>query len=263
MVTKANPMNFFLKNPPVWASILPIQIIGLYPIYLLITGQAVTWWWQAFIPGYICLFMLGASAGYHRLISHRHFQTSKTWKRILIFFGIMSGQGSPLTWAAIHRGYHHRHSDTDQDLHTPKHGFWHSYITWMFKTRSVSVKSVKDLRQDPDIIFAHRNFLRIFFTTNLIVAFIDTNLWLFLLVLPAWVSYQSISLTTSFNHIEKLGYKNYPVRDTSVNCIWLWPLVLGEAWHNNHHGAPRSASMTKRWWEIDPTYWLIRIIRKN
>jgi fatty-acid desaturase len=249
----------FLHNP----CILPVQILGLYPLYLLISGDAVSWWWCAFLPGYICLFTLGISAGYHRLISHKAFTTSTFFKRAILFFGILSGQGSPITWVAIHRGYHHKYSDTDKDLHSPMHGFWHSYITWMFKTPKIGLRSVGDLQRDTDIIFAHKNFVSIFFITNIIVACIDINLWMYLLLLPAWVAFQTISITTSFNHIECFGYKNKNCDDTSVNCVWLWPLIFGDAWHNNHHMAPKSANMRVRWWELDPTYWLIKLIKTS
>jgi stearoyl-CoA desaturase (delta-9 desaturase) len=65
------------------------------------------------------------------------------------------------------------------------------------------------------------------------------------------------------NALSKLGYRNYPTKDDSVNCPWLFPLLLGEAWHNNHHGDGRNPNYGRRWWELDPTFWLIKIIEKK
>jgi len=260
MATKAKIIFQNLINNP---TLLFVQIFGLYAIYLVLFGNAPVWWWIAFIPGYLCIFIIGISAGYHRYLAHKSFPTNRFVKRLILFFGILSGQGSPLTWVAIHRGYHHRHADTDKDLHSPIHGFLSSYITWMFRIKRLSYSSVKDLRKDQDIIFAHNHFVKIFLLTNLLIICISVNLWLYLFILPAWVAFQTISITTSFNHIEFLGYKNYPTSDRSINCIWLWPFILGDAWHNNHHGNPKTSNMKIRWWELDPTFWIIKIIQKS
>ena len=249
--------------PNLWGSIIPMQFFGVYALYRIFTGTAPEGWWMLSIVGYICLAMLGVSAGYHRLFSHRGFKVNLLTKRILLWFGILAGQGGPVFWIGIHRGYHHRHPDKPGDAHSPRDGFWHSYILWMFKRSSMSIKSVIDLLRDNDMVFAHKHYIKIFWLTHLLVALISFDLWLFLLALPAFITLHSFLIQTSVTHIPFMGYRNYNTKDDSVNCPLLFPVILGEAWHNNHHGDVRNVNFGRRWWELDPTYWLICLIRSN
>jgi stearoyl-CoA desaturase (delta-9 desaturase) len=229
----------------------------------IILGTAPTWWWVAVIIGYVCMKMLGISAGYHRLFCHNGYKVNVFTKRLLLWFGIIAGQGSPVYWIGIHRGYHHRYADTDKDAHSPKHGFWHSYILWMFKMKTMSIRSVVNLLRDPDMVFAHKHYIKIFWVSHLIVALISFNLWLYLMGLAAFITLHSFLIQTSVTHLSNAGYRNYKVKDDSVNVPWLFPFILGEAWHNNHHGDSRNPNYGRRWWEFDPTYWLIKLIRKK
>jgi stearoyl-CoA desaturase (delta-9 desaturase) len=79
---------------------------------------------------------------------------------------------------------------------------------------------------------------------------------------PAFISFHSYAINTSVNHYTKLGYKNYETKDDGVNVTWLFPVILGEAWHNNHHGDAGNYNFGGRnWWEFDPTRVLINLIR--
>ena len=246
-----------------WGSIVPMQIIGLYAMYSISVGSAPVWWWIPVAVGYVCLMMLGVSAGYHRLFSHKSFAVNRPTKLLLLWFGILAGQGSPLFWIGIHRGYHHRYADREGDAHSPRDGFWHSYILWMFKRDSMSIRSVVDLLQDPDMVFAHKHYIKILWITNLVVALISIDLWIYLLAFPAFITLHSFLIQTSVTHLHWSGYRNYNVKDDSVNVPWLFPIILGEAWHNNHHGEGRNPNFGRRWWELDPTYWLIKLIEKR
>lgn len=261
------PIKQLVKNTfhftNLWGSIIPMQFIGVYAIYSIIAGHAPTWWWIATVIGYVCIKMLGVSAGYHRLFSHKGFSVNPLTKRILLWFGTLAGQGSPLFWIGIHRGYHHRYADREGDAHSPRDGFWHSYILWMFKRDTMSIRSVVDLLQDPDMVFAHKHYIKILWITNLLVALISVDLWIYLLALPAFITLHSFLIQTSMTHIPHFGYRNYNVKDNSVNVPWLFPVILGEAWHNNHHGDGRNPNYGRRWWEIDPTFWLIKLIAKK
>lgn len=254
-----NTLNF----TNLWGVILPLQALGIFSIYNIVVGGAPDWWWISFIIGYVCIKMLGVSAGYHRLFSHKSFQTSPLIKKILLYFGMLSGQGSPIFWIGIHRGYHHRHADKDLDAHSPQHGFWHSYILWMFKRSKMSIRSVIDLTKDKDMVFCHKNYIKIVWATHLVLILIDINLWLYLLVLPSFIALHSFLLQTSVTHLSWAGYRNYKTDDHSVNSPWLWPLILGEAWHNNHHGDGRNPNFGRKYWELDPTFWLIKLIKSR
>ena len=239
-----------------------MQVFGILSIYNISVGSTPWWWWIATIIGYICLTMLGISAGYHRLFCHRSFTVNIVIKRLLLWLGIMAGQGSPIFWIGIHRGYHHRYADTDKDAHSPKHGFWHSYILWMFKRDSMSIRSTVDLIRDPDMVFAHKHYIKILWATHLILALISIDLWMYLLMFPAFITLHGFLSQTSLTHISFMGYRNYNTSDNSVNSPWLFPFILGEAWHNNHHGESRNPNYNRKWWELDPTYWIICLIKK-
>jgi stearoyl-CoA desaturase (delta-9 desaturase) len=182
-----------------------------------------------------------------------------------MWFGAMSSQGSPISWVTIHRGYHHRYADTDRDPHSPEHGFWHSYIGWMFKLRvgGMNPKYIPDLLRDKDCLFFHKYYNEILFGSHLLLILISFDFWLYAVLLPVFITFHSYSINTSVNHYTKFGYKNYETKDNGLNVVWLFPLLLGEAWHNNHHGNTKSATFGKNKWELDPTYWLIKLIKKS
>lgn len=256
------------KFSNLWGSIVPINIIGIYSIFLIANGSAPSWWWLGTALGYFLLAIAGISIGYHRLFSHKAFKTHSIIRQVLLFFGVMAGQGSPIFWIGIHRGCHHRYSDKSKDAHSPSHGFLHSYILWMFKRDSTSLwgfapRSIIDLLKSSDMMFYHKNYIKIFIGVHILLALISIDIWLYFLVLPTFITLHSYCLQTSLTHYKKIGYTNFQTNDQSVNVPWLFPVILGEAWHNNHHGAGRSANFGgRRWWELDPTYWIICLIRK-
>jgi stearoyl-CoA desaturase (delta-9 desaturase) len=246
---------------PMWGGWFPIQAAGVYTIF----AAAPDYWWVYTMLGYVLLMMLGLSACYHRLLSHRSFQTGRVRKCFMIWCAIMSGQGSPIYWVLIHRGYHHRLADTDRDPHSPRQGFWHSYFLWMFKMKqdSLSPKYAVDLMRDADVVFAHKHYLAIFWVSHIVIYLISPVAWLWGVMLPAFIAFHSYAINTSVNHWTKFGYKNYETKDDGVNVVWLWPFILGEAWHNNHHGRAGNSNFGKLWWELDPTHWLIWLIRSD
>jgi stearoyl-CoA desaturase (delta-9 desaturase) len=249
------------KLPQLWGVIVPSHIVAIIALF---TVSIPVWWWVALLVGYVCLKMIGIAAGYHRLFCHRGYKVSRPIKLITLYFGVLAGQGSPIAWCSIHRGYHHRHADTPKDLHSPRDGFWHSYMAWMFKHVNISVRSTIDLQRDPDMLFTHKYYTYIIWTTHLLLVMISVQLWVFLLLLPSVITLHLFLLQTSVTHIPWMGYHNYIVKDDSVNSPWLFPLILGEAWHNNHHGEGRNPNYGgRRWWEIDPTFWLIQLIRTD
>lgn len=252
-----------LALPQLWGVIIPMHLFGAWAIYQLFSGNAPAWWWIAGIVGYFVTLIVGIASGYHRLFCHRGYKVSKLTKRIILWCGVIAGQGSPIMWCSIHRGYHHRYADTPKDLHSPNDGFWHSYILWMFKYSKISVRSTVDLQRDPDILFAHKYYIPIVWVSHLVVALISFDLWLYLMLLPAMITLHCFLAQTSLTHCRFLGYRNYDVKDNSVNVPWLFPFILGEAWHNNHHAAGKNPNYRRRWWELDPAYWFIQLVRTH
>jgi stearoyl-CoA desaturase (delta-9 desaturase) len=255
-----------IKQPNLWGSVIPMLLLGAWSSYNIVLGIAPNWWWVATITGYICLMMIGISAGYHRYLSHKGFEVSRSIKFFMLWCGAIAGQGSPIFWVTVHRGYHHRFADKAGDPHSPNDGFFHSYILWMFKLTNgnLSPRSCIDLMRDTDVMFFHNHYQKIFWISHVVIALISFDLWLYTVVFPAFITLHSFSITTSMNHSKNHGYKNYYQNNDSVNVLWLFPFILGEAWHNNHHGDPGNPNFGhKHWWELDPTYWLIKLIRKS
>ena len=258
---KTNVLKNFFKQTNLWAGIVPIQLIGIYALYSIVVGNAPSWWWIASIIGYVCLVMIGVSAGYHRLICHKGYQVHPLVRKIILYFGALAGQESPIFWATVHRGYHHLHADRAKDPHSPRHGFFHSYIGWMFTLEdNLSPRYTIDLLRDSYCAFIHRHYHKILWITYGIVALINLDLCLYLLIFPAFIGLHTFGINTSLNHYRQIGYRNYDTKDDSVNSPWLFFLILGEAWHNNHHGRPGEPNYGRRWWELDPTYYFIKLV---
>jgi len=263
--TFKNMLKNTFKQPNLWGGIIPMQIFGLWALYKIFTGQAPDWWWVSVIFGYVCIMMLGISACYHRLLSHRGFQVHPVVKRIMLWFAAIGGQGSPIFWSIVHRDFHHKYTDQDRDPHSPRDGFWHSYMLWMFKIteKDLGSRGCLDLMRDPDCQFVHKHYQTILWISHGLLALISIDLWLYTMLLPAFIALHSFALQTSLNHSQSYGYTNYQVDNDSKNVIWLFPLILGEAWHNNHHAQAANPNYGHRhWWELDPTYYLIKLISR-
>lgn len=245
--------------------IIPINFFGFYAFYQIIFGAAPTWWWIAALIGFILQKEIGIAAGFHRLFSHGSFKTNRAIKLFILWCGIIAGQGSVFFWATTHRGYHHRFADTDKDPHSPMHGFWHSYIFWLFKIREkdLSIKPIIDLLKDKDLVFSHRYYHQILFSSHLAVFLIDPAIWLYFMALPMFITFHVFCIQTSLVHNPKMGYRNYDTKDNSVNSPILFLFSQGECWHNNHHGEGRNPNYSRKWWELDPTFWLIKLLRSK
>lgn len=254
-----------LKQPNLWAAAVPLQLLGLYSLIEVYHNGFDIILLIYFILGTICIEILGVSIGLHRWASHKSFEVKSFWKPIMLFFSCLACQGSAIFWATIHRSYHHRYSDTEKDPHAFKHGFWHSYILWMFTIDEgkYNGKRILDLLTDKTVVFFHKFYIPILWISNIIIFNIDYNFWLYFIIMPSFITFHKFCLQTSIVHYSKLGYKNFLTNDDSVNIPWLFFITFGEAWHNNHHANPKSCKVVKvKWWEIDPTYLIVKLINK-
>jgi stearoyl-CoA desaturase (delta-9 desaturase) len=206
--------------------------------------------------------MFGITAGYHRYFSHRAFRTSRWFQFVLACVAQSSTQKGVLWWAACHR-HHHRHSDTEADVHSPRlQGFLYSHFLWVFarSNRSLPPGSVRDLTRFPELIFLNRFYMLppivlataiwlIGGWTDLIVGFF----WSTVLLYHATFAINSLAHTT--------GWQPYDTRDDSRNNWWLAVITMGEGWHNNHHIYQRSARQGFRWYEVDATFYILTVLK--
>jgi stearoyl-CoA desaturase (Delta-9 desaturase) len=219
--------------------------------------------WHAIAIGIVLywLRMFAITAGYHRYFSHRAYATSRVFQFILAFLAQSSTQKSVLWWAAKHR-HHHLHSDTENDVHSPRHkGFIYSHVGWIFHRShdGTDLVKVEDFASYPELMWLHR--------FELLPAIIVGTLcfiiagWSGLVVGFFWstvVLYHATFCINSLAHVH--GHKRYVTGDDSRNN-WLLALVtMGEGWHNNHHAYQSSAQQGFRWWEIDVTYYVLVVL---
>jgi stearoyl-CoA desaturase (delta-9 desaturase) len=202
--------------------------------------------------------MFGVTAGYHRYFSHRSFKTSRAGQFVLALLAQLSAQRGILWWAAKHR-HHHRHSDSVDDVHSPRHhGFWYAHLGWIFRPQHnrTDYDVVPDLARYPELRFLDRH-------QYLPAAVLAVIVWLVagwpgLVVGFFWSTvalYHGTFMINSLAHVH--GTQRYVTGDDSRNNWWLALITLGEGWHNNHHAYQRSTRQGFRWWEIDPTFYAL------
>jgi stearoyl-CoA desaturase (Delta-9 desaturase) len=221
---------------------------------------------------------LGVTIGFHRLLTHRAFQTYPWMRYLFAILGSLSVQGPVIDWVADHRK-HHAFTDEHGDPHSPHagqgaglrgmlRGLWHAHVGWLFQTQgqASSRRFARDLVSDPTMRRINRAFpyialagLLLPFTLGLALgggslkAGLSALLWaglvrVFLLHHVTW----SINSICHF-----FGQRRFAIDDKSTNVFWLALPSLGEAWHHNHHAFPQSAFHGLRWYEVDPSGWLI------
>jgi len=214
---------------------------------------------------------LGIALCYHRLLTHRSFRTPKWFEYVLTTCGCLAWQGGPITWVGVHR-LHHKHADSDEDPHSPRHGFTWSHMLWMLQRKIDGIHgpdAAKDLQRDRGVRWLDRLFWvpQVVLAAGLIGAGWAVSGPMLALSWLVWgvgvrtiVVFHSTWFVNSAAHT--WGYQNYPEDDDSTNLWWVAILGFGEGWHNNHHRHPRSAAHGLRRFELDPTYWTIRLLEK-
>jgi len=213
---------------------------------------------------------LGITLCFHRLLTHRSFRLPKWLEYLLTVFGCLAWQGSSVQWVGTHR-IHHKHSDAKNDPHSPKEGFAWAHIFWCLHKESgdrCAADAAKDLLRDK----VHHLLHRVGWMLQLVLAAalfglgewiaggkgLSWALW-GICVRTVWV-YHGTWFVNSATHT--WGYRNYETKDHSTNLWWVALMSFGEGWHNNHHAHPRSAAHGLRRSELDPTYWLIRLLAR-
>lgn len=205
---------------------------------------------------------VGVTLGWHRLLSHRSFQTSKWLEYVLVFCGVLSLQGGPIWWVGLHR-HHHLYSDQDADHHDSCKGFWWSHMGWMFydvPAEKEIARFTKDIADDRFYQFLDKYFFPIQLVFAGFLFLLGGLPFLFWGVFVRLVLvYHTTWFVNSATH--KFGYRTYESEDRSTNCWWVALLAYGEGWHNNHHTYQYSARHGLKWWEIDLTWMMIQLLQ--
>jgi stearoyl-CoA desaturase (delta-9 desaturase) len=208
---------------------------------------------------------LGITLGYHRLLTHRSFEVWKPLEYVIAVLGVLALQGGPIDWVATHRA-HHAHSDADGDPHDSHRGMPWAHFEWLYRTNKDRVAPAERKRWAPDLVKdpVYRALEKYNPLVQLVLAaaLYFWGGWSFVVwgVFARLVyTYHCTWLVNSASHA--VGYRTYKTGDRSTNNWWVGILALGEGWHNNHHAFPFSARHGLRWFEFDPTWLTIRLLR--
>lgn len=205
--------------------------------------------------------MFGITAGYHRYFSHRSFKTSRPFAFLLAVLAQTSAQTGVIWWAAKHRD-HHRFSDTSADVHSPVvRRFWYAHVGWIFRKEhfDTDFAAVPDLSKYPELVWLDRNSYLPAILLGVVVLLCAG--WSGLVVGFLWSTVALWHSTFAINSVAHVvGRRRYLTGDQSRNNWWLALLTFGEGWHNNHHHYQSAARQGFRWYEIDLTYYVLRIL---
>jgi stearoyl-CoA desaturase (delta-9 desaturase) len=257
------------ETPLVWTNILVFALTMLgavvaVPWYGIVHGYG-TAAWLAFAV-FLCLNELSITAGYHRLWAHRAYDAHWSVRLAYLIFGTMALQNSVLVWASNHRSHHAFVDDNERDPYSARRGFWFSHIGWMLRdypSSRTTFANARDLQRDPMLMFQHRFYVPLAVAANvglpLLAGWLAGELWgVFLLggVLRLVVSHHFTFFINSLAHI--WGKQPYTDRNTARDNGLLAVLTFGEGYHNFHHLYGSDYRNGVRWWQWDPTKWLIR-----
>lgn len=255
-----------------WMRVVPFLLLHLACVAVFWTGSSAI---ALLIAGGLYLVRMFAITGfYHRYFSHRAFHTSRPVQFAFALLAASSAQRGPLWWASHHR-HHHRHADDEHDVHSPRrHGLLWAHAVWFLSRSNFATRDelIGDFARYPELRFLDR--FDLVAPLALAAGLYGLGTWLESafpglgtngLQLLVWgfcistvVLYHATFTVNSLAHT--LGTRRYATRDDSRNNWWLALLTLGEGWHNNHHHYPGAARQGFFWWEIDLTYYGLRVL---
>jgi stearoyl-CoA desaturase (Delta-9 desaturase) len=254
-----------------------VPFVGLVVAVVLLWNHGVNALDLGLLAGLYAVTGLAVTVGYHRLLTHRAFQSPRSVEYTLAVLGSMAVEGSVIDWVADHRK-HHAHADREGDPHSPHvgdgsglRGLWHAHVGWILghgEDRADPRRHARDLLEDRGMRLIAGAFpllvavgLALPFAVGLLVggsllAGLEAFVWgglvrVFLLHHVTW----SINSICHF-----FGRRRFATDDQSRNVFWLALPSFGEAWHHNHHAFPRSAAHGLRWWELDASFVVIRLL---
>ncbi len=241
--------------------IRPASLAGFVLVHLAALGVfavGFSWWGVALCVASYYLRMFAITAGFHRYFSHRTYRLSRVPQFLLALLGQTAAQKGVLWWASNHR-HHHKYSDRPEDIHSPmQSGFWWSHMGWILSPDQdrTDFSRIPDLAKYPELVWLdrHKYVATLAYGVALSLAFGPVGLFYgyFLSTVLLWHGTFSIN---SVMHV--FGRRVFATTDDSRNSFLFALITMGEGWHNNHHYAPASAAQGFRWWEVDPSYYLL------
>ena len=245
---------FILVGFPVLAVALTVWYATTFGITWREPLAAVVIWWMT---------GLGVTAGYHRLFSHKGYDAPRWIRWTYAMLGGAACQNSVIAWASDHR-YHHTFTDTDRDPYDATRGFFWSHMGWVFfeGVHGDAYDNVPDLRRDPVLAWQHEHYVLGAFATNVVLLGLATLLLGHGLGMLIVAGMLRIVVVQHFTFLINSAAHKWGSRPWSTDCSardnWVLAFfTLGEGYHNYHHAFQHDYRNGVRWWQFDPTKWLI------
>jgi stearoyl-CoA desaturase (Delta-9 desaturase) len=207
--------------------------------------------------------MFVITGGYHRYFAHRAYKTSRAVQLVLAWLGASTLQNGPLWWASWHR-YHHKHADKADDAHSPVlRGFRYAHMGWFMDGTHdrAPLENIRDFTRYPELRFVDRfPWIPViaFASVTFLVGGVGALLWVF--AFATTMSFHATLFVNSLAHGRSRRPRRYDTDDSSRNSLWLALLTFGEGWHNNHHRFMSVARQGFRWWQIDVTFYVLKLL---
>jgi fatty-acid desaturase len=258
-----NTRSFIKQEGINWVSVTAFSVFHVGAVIALFYFS-----WPAFFTAlglYWISLSLGIGMGYHRLLTHRAYKTPKWIEYFLAVCGSIALEGGPMFWVATHR-VHHQFSDKDGDPHTPRDGKWWSHIVWMLVGDATHCNIEQCSRYAPDICkdrflvwLSKYHYVPLVTLGVLLLALGGWPFFLWGIFFRVTMGLHATWMVNSLTHF--WGSRRFATRDGSRNNWFVALLSFGEGWHNNHHAHPTSARHGLAWYEIDVSWWGIRLLK--
>ncbi|MGA7696139.1 MAG: fatty acid desaturase [Candidatus Sulfotelmatobacter sp.] len=219
------------------------------------------WSWLELMLAIYVVRMFGITAGYHRYFSHRSYKLGRGWQFLMAFLAETSGQKGVLWWAAHHR-VHHRHADQDPDIHSPlKRGFWWAHVGWVLSNEydKYDPALIQDFGKYPELRWLDKHYMVppvVLAAVLLLSGGLGAFVWGF--AVSTVLLFHGTFTINSVAHL--WGSRRFDTADDSRNNFALAIITLGEGWHNNHHKFMYACQQGIRWWEVDVTYYVLKML---
>jgi fatty-acid desaturase len=246
-----------------------IKGFGLIGIHI---GALAAFWpgffsWSALAAAAVVSYAtvaLGISLCFHRILTHRSLRLLKPIEYLFAIFGTLALQADPIRWVSVHRK-HHAHADHEGDPHSIAEGFKWAHMDWIYR-HNIALPSDEEMRHFAPDLYAEPFYRALQYLNIPLQAALALGLFAFggwswvvwAIFVRLAVSYHTTWLVNSAAHM--LGYRTFATPDQSTNCWWVALISWGEGWHNNHHAFPFSARHGLRWFEVDLTWWHVRVL---
>lgn len=234
-----------------------IHLLGIVGVFFV----PFAWKWVGLCLAMYSLRMFAVTGGYHRYFSHRTYKTSRAFQFLMAALAQSSAQKGALWWAANHR-HHHKFSDKEEDIHSPlQSGFFWSHVGWILckENDATHWELIPDLKKYPELVWLNRYpHIPAIALAVLLFALGGASALFWGFFLSTVFLWHGTFTINSLSHV--FGSRRYTTDDTSRNNFWFAILTLGEGWHNNHHTYQMSTKQGFFWWEIDITYYGLKVL---